>query len=513
MFSAILIICTLSYVVGMRNPQLKLSKLRKNSVTLRSTSTSVAIDSLPKVPPSSPKISLWPCGDELDKRILGLAVPAVLNFAIIPLVGVVDTFWVGRMSNALALAGQGAANQIFSSAFYIMSFLPSVVTPLVAAAAGSKDNNKVQERVAEAFFIASMMGIVGTIFLYGLPSLALSLVLSADAPARRYAQPYLTVRAVTFLPALLARVCFAVFRGTMDFVTPLRISIVSNLVNIILDPLLIFNFGFGVAGAAAATCVAEIVAIALYIKELINRKLLSTKKMLQVPTWKALVPLLLGGATIQLRAVALNVGFLAVQRTTQALDVTGTAAAAHAIAIQFWQLGGIILLAMSTVASTIIPSVIAAANANPDNDNNADKYLPAKQAADRLMLWGVLLGTILASIQLCSLPMLSLFSTIPAVIEAARVPSILGALMNLLNGIVFIGEGIQLGNQSFKALSVTTVLGAMGMLTSLRFFGTSLTGVWASIGVLNSIRLIGVLRHHFFTSPFAVSNRKEKSKV
>ena len=57
----------------------------------------------------------WPCGDELDKRILGLALPAMLNLAILPLVGAADTFWVGRMGDAQALAGQGAANQVFSS--------------------------------------------------------------------------------------------------------------------------------------------------------------------------------------------------------------------------------------------------------------------------------------------------------------------------------------------------------------------------------------------------------------
>ena len=38
------------------------------------------------------------------------------------------------MGDALALAGQSAANQIFNSAFWIISFLPSVVTPLVAQA-------------------------------------------------------------------------------------------------------------------------------------------------------------------------------------------------------------------------------------------------------------------------------------------------------------------------------------------------------------------------------------------
>ena len=74
------------------------------------------------------KVSLWPCGDDLDKKIMNLAIPALLNFAIVPLVGAADCFWVGRMRNALALSGQGAANQVFNSAFWFLSFLPSVVS-------------------------------------------------------------------------------------------------------------------------------------------------------------------------------------------------------------------------------------------------------------------------------------------------------------------------------------------------------------------------------------------------
>ena len=67
----------------------------------------------------------WNVGDALDKKILILALPAILNNAILPLVGAADTFWVGRMKNALTLAGQGAANQVtmFMSMFVYMLYL------------------------------------------------------------------------------------------------------------------------------------------------------------------------------------------------------------------------------------------------------------------------------------------------------------------------------------------------------------------------------------------------------
>ena len=64
---------------------------------------------------------------------------------------------------------------------------------------------------------------------------------------------YVCMVALTFVPALISTVAFASFRGTLDIMTPLRIAVISNIVNVLLDPFLIFHMGMGVAGAAAAT--------------------------------------------------------------------------------------------------------------------------------------------------------------------------------------------------------------------------------------------------------------------
>jgi hypothetical protein len=55
---------------------------------------------------------VWPCFDELDSKLIKIALPVIANFAINPLIGAVDLFWINRMGNALAVAGQAAANQV-----------------------------------------------------------------------------------------------------------------------------------------------------------------------------------------------------------------------------------------------------------------------------------------------------------------------------------------------------------------------------------------------------------------
>ena len=46
-------------------------------------------------------------GDETDKDIVKTTVPNMLYYIVVPIVASVDTFWVGRLGDALALAGQG----------------------------------------------------------------------------------------------------------------------------------------------------------------------------------------------------------------------------------------------------------------------------------------------------------------------------------------------------------------------------------------------------------------------
>lgn len=108
-----------------------------------------------------------PANDDIDKQILKLFIPAMLNFLIIPLVGAVDVFWIGRMGSAVALAAQGAANQVFQSAFWIISFMPSVIAPVVAKAAASGDTEEVQRAVGEAVFVAAFVGVLGMALLTG----------------------------------------------------------------------------------------------------------------------------------------------------------------------------------------------------------------------------------------------------------------------------------------------------------------------------------------------------------
>ena len=274
--------------------------------------------------------------------------------------------------------------------------------------------------------------------------------------------------------------------------------------NAVLDPILMFTFAMGVPGAALATLGAEIISATTFFYLMLKRKMIRWSKIFSLPSWSKLKPLLEGGAALQMRNVALNLTFLAVARVTQSLDDTGVAAAAHALAMQTFQVGGIVLLALSVVAQTIVPNeLIEKVDAKTGKRHGGKKA--TKFLVNRLMSWGFVLGVGLGALQLLLLPMLQKSSPLMEVRQAAVMPSVLACVYQIMNGLVFIGEGVMVGCGNFFQLSLSTVIATIAALISLntlpQLFG--LTGVWMTFGVFNACRLGGVWIHQTKRGPLA----------
>mmetsp|Transcript_7453 Transcript_7453/g.11690 ORF Transcript_7453/g.11690 Transcript_7453/m.11690 type:complete len:349 (+) Transcript_7453:776-1822(+) len=344
------------------------------------------------------------------------------------------------------------------------------------------------------------------------PDKVLSSVLKDGAPALKYARPYLFIRSFAFLPSLVSIIGFSAFRGTLDTKTPLKISLFSNMCNAVLDPILMFTMKMGVSGAALATLFSEVISAASFLALMLKRKMFRWSKIFRLPSWTALKPLLKGGAALQLRNVALNLTFLAVARVTQGLDDNGVAAAAHALAIQVFQIGGIVLLALSTVAQTVVPNEMIE-RVDPVTGEKSGGKFAAKKLVNRLMSWGFILGIILGSLQLVLLPALQKSSPLEEVRRAAVIPSILASVYQIMNGLVFIGEGVMVGCGNFMQLSLSTVFATCAALLSLNTFPKiyGLTGVWMSFGVFNIFRLAGVWLHQTKLGPLAKMNKEQKA--
>ena len=175
--------------------------------------------------------------------------------------------------------------------------------------------------------------------------------------------------------------------------------------------------------------------------------------------------------------------------------------------------------------------------------------------------------------QACATLLLGLFTTVPEIQEAARLPSFIAASQQGLNGVAFVAEGMMQGHQvrpnaqprshalthtsdvlppqgpaesasvsapltyavsspsftrpprrictdlwevglvstqAFTRLALNTVVACMGLMLSLHLgMNQSLVGVWGCFWVFNGIRAFGALYHHFFAGPLAPRNLRK----
>ena len=191
----------------------------------------------------------------LNRSILRLAIPALGTLAIDPLLTLIDTAFVARIG-VTELAALGVDAAIISIAFFGFNFLAYATTPLVAQALGRGDPDRAKRWAEDAVVLALGLGVIAAVItVVAAPSFVSWM--GADADVAGPAVSYLRIRAIATPAVLLVTAGHGVFRGHQNTTTPLVVAAVVNGLNIVLDPILIFGFDFGLQGAAAATVVAQ----------------------------------------------------------------------------------------------------------------------------------------------------------------------------------------------------------------------------------------------------------------
>jgi len=324
-----------------------------------------------------------------------------------------------------------------------------------------------------------------------------------------YAIPYLRWRALGLVPALFASTGFAAYRGLLNTVTPLKVSLTTNILNMILDPLFIFGLGgrvggssrvmlsflakgLGPSGAAAATSIAELTSALIYLRLLVRRKLVQWSRLFRPPSLNSLLPLIQGGLAMLMRQLILNVAFVSAARRAQILDPTGVSAAAYGITMQIYSLGVVMHLGIQGTAAALVPS----ARAMGGND-------AARVVADRIFAWGTLLGIVLSCGQYFALPAITpAFSPLLEVQQAVKGPAAISSFIHLVNGLVFAGEGTMLGLGLFRDLACITSVSVAVMVACLASpLGGTLNGVLLSLAAFNLFQGLAVTWHHVRISP------------
>jgi len=376
----------------------------------------------------------------IDRELLRLALPALGALAAEPVFLMADSAIVGHLGTA-QLAGLSVASAVLLNAVMLCIFLAYGTAATVARRAGSGDVRAALTQGIDGIWLGVAIGVA--LAAIGLP-LAPTLVhlFGTSDDATPYAVVYLRISLLGVPSMLVVLAATGVMRGLKDTRTPLVVTAVAALANIVLNVLLVYPAGLGVAGSALGTVLAQSGAAGCLVAVVVRRARrtgapLRPDRAGVLAAARAGVPLL--ARTALLRLALLWMTFVATAQGDVAL-------ASHQIAYTLW-----FLLAMAPEAFAI------AGQAMVGHALGASDRAGARVIARQAIRWGLGVGLVFAALLVALRAVyLPLFSSDPAVQDLAWSLVVVVAATQPVGAAVYVLDAILIaaGDGRFLAWSM-----------------------------------------------------------
>lgn len=417
------------------------------------------------------------------REILRLAVPAFLALIAEPLFLLADSAIIGHLGTA-QLAGLGVASAALLTASGIFVFLAYGTTSVVARHVGAGDARSAVSAGIDGFWLAIGLGAVtaGAVAVWAEPICAL---FGAAPDVLAQATTYLRVSAPGLPGMLVVLAVTGVLRGLQDTTTPLVVSVFGFGANIALNLGLVYGLGWGIAGSAWGTVIAQ-TAMAAALMVVLVRKARALGSRLRPHPGRVLaaartgVPLLV--RTLALRTTLLLTTWVAASMG----DVT---LAAHQVAMTIWSFLAFGLDALAIAAQAITGRALGAGDRAAVRD--------AMGTMVRWGVWGGLgLGLLLAAAH-GVIP--ALFTSQAAVQTALGAALVVVGLGQAVSGYVFVLDGVLIGAGDGKWLAwgyVVALVAYLPIVLWVRAAGSTGSAVhdvvvlWVAFTALMAIRAV-----------------------
>ena len=429
----------------------------------------------------------------LDRRIIGLALPALGALIAEPLYNLTDSAIVGHLGTP-SLAALALATAALNVLGWCAGFLEMATVSTVAFRRSAGDNNGAGRAVASAYVISLALSVVLAAALeLAAPAIAHLLGGSQSAPVITKAVLYLRIAAVGIPALLVALAGSGHLTGFADTRRPFLIALVANFLNAGLEIGLVYGLHLGIAGSAWGTVAAQWVAAAVFVTYSLRAPLRPRR-----PRRADLRVLLHDALPLTVRTVALGSALLAT--TAIAARLGATRLAAHQIAMQIW---GMLALALDSLA---VPAQVFVSETLGVGD------LPrARLVGRRTLQLGLVAGVGVGLITMATAGVVpDVFSPSSTVEHQATLALLVCGLQQPVAAIAFVLDGLVLGASQYKMMRTAMLLALVAFAplaaATLEVPRLGLIGVWSALLCWLTARalLLGRGWHRVVTGQVAV---------
>ena len=410
-----------------------------------------------------------------------------------PLIGIVSTIAIGRLGDPTLLGGVAIASVVFDCLFWLFGFLRMSTLAFTAQALGAGETQELRALLLRGLVVAAAIGVALIALQIPLAAILFG-AMGGSEGVTRAARIYFDIR-IWSAPLVLANyVVLGWLIGQARARLALGVQIAINLINVAATAVLVLVFDFGIAGAAIAAVIAEVIGLMLGV--LIARGLSRG----QPPVPRAalldrakLIRMLAVNRDIMIRTASLIAAFLFF--TAQGARHGDVTLAANAVLNNFLLISAFFLDGLANAAEQLCGRAYGARDRS------------GFTSATRLVIsWGFGFAlAVTASYALFGPMLIDIMTASEAVRRGARDYLWLVTLAPVLGVFAFAYDGIFIGAtwaREMRNLMVLSLLIFLGAWLALRSFGNA--GLWGALlvhyaarGGLQALRYPAMLRKSF----------------
>ena len=262
--------------------------------------------------------------EPVSKAILKLSVPMVMGMMIQVLYNLVDTYFIGKLGDPNQLAAANISLPVFMMLMAIAGIVGSGSSSYISRCLGNKDYKEANKTISIATGILIVMSIVvmiGGVFI----SPTLATMLGGKGDTYTYTYKYIVIMFIGAIPVMCSYALGQLLRSEGNIMQSVIGLTLGTVVNIVLDPILIFGFNLEISGAAIATVIGQTSTLLYFMYAFIKGK---TTLKINLKSFKydknifreiftigvpaSLNQMLMGFATVIANNIAVNYGTLTV---------------------------------------------------------------------------------------------------------------------------------------------------------------------------------------------------------